>query len=125
MALTGFLVDGQCMSTSSEALTLLQSQYPQIAGNNFVSVGTATFLAPNTVILRLKVSSLDANTVAFRKKTFTLSPCDPAFPVGGGTVFDPIVGGAFFSLALTWVLAMYLIAKQSGLILSFIRGRRG
>lgn len=126
MALTGFLANGVCHSTSASALTALQASYPWLDNKMLFYVNTATFTAPNTFSLSVGSIRLDAvTTVLPAVKTFTLPMCDPAISIYGLTPFDPVVAAAFWMWALTMVLGCWLVAHNAGTIVNFINRIRG
>jgi hypothetical protein len=121
MAATGFLVNGNCHATSADAAIALQAPFPVVSGNQILSSAGVSFTAPNTFALSLEAAVVDSNMATVGIKTMTIAMCDPSLPVNGGTVFDPIVGAAFFSMAMTWVFGLFLIGKNAGAILNSIK----
>lgn len=122
MALTGFLANGVCHATSASALTALQASYPWLDNKTVFYVNAATFTAPNTFSLSVGSIRLDAVTAVLPAvKTFTLPMCDPAISIYGGTVFDPVVGAAYWSWAMTLILGLYLLARNAATIINAVR----
>ena len=117
----GFLANKICHETSVKAIVALQAEYPIINNGFIISVGTTTFTAPNTFTIAMRTIAINNNAVTNGTKAITLEVCDPAIPIYPGTVFDPIVGAAFWSWAMTFVLGVFLIAKNAQTILNAIR----
>ncbi len=118
---TGFLVNNYCHPTLSETLLALQADYPKLVGSFFVSTAGISYSAPNSFSQNINTVSLDSNKAFSGVKVFSVATCDPAIPIFPVTVFDPIVGAAFWSFAMTFVFGVYLLAKSSGIILSVIK----
>jgi len=122
MALTGFLANGVCHATSASALTALQATFPTTTNNILVWPTAATFTAPNTFTLTLQSLAMNATTAtAATAKAIKLPLCDPAISIYGGTVFDPVVGAAYWSWAMTLILGLYLVARNAATIINAVR----
>lgn len=122
MALTGFLANGVCHATSAQALVALQASFPWLDSKTLHYVTTATFTAPNTFNLTIGSKLLSGTTVtAPVLKAFNLPLCDPAISIYGGTVFDPVVGAAYWSWAMTLILGLYLVARNAATIINAVR----
>lgn len=117
----GFLANKICYETSAKAIVALQAEFPVIDAGAIISAGMVTFTAPNTFTIAIRSAVLTNNTVVNSNKAIMLAICDPAIPIYPGTVFDPIVGAAFWSWAMTFVLGVFLISKNIKIILSFIK----
>lgn len=121
MALTGFIVDGVCQASSAQALLALQANYPVISNGLYISTTGATFVAPNTFNVTMKTIAVNAATNTLAVKNFSLVQCDPLISLDGGTIFDPVIGAAFWSFAMTFVLGLYLVSRNSAAIISAIK----
>jgi len=117
----GFLANKICHATSGKAIVALQAEYPIIDSGFIISAGTITFTAPNTFTIAMRTIGVNNNTINNGNKAITLAICDPAIPIYPGTVFDPIVGAAFWSWAMTFVLGLFLISKNAKTILNAVK----
>lgn len=117
----GFLANKICHASSAKAIVALQAEYPVIANGFLISAGTTTFTAPNTFTIAMRTSAVNNNTATNGTKAITLEVCDPAIPIYPGTVFDPIVGAAFWSWAMTFVVGVFLVSKNVQTILNAIK----
>lgn len=120
MALTGFWVNGVCTDSQASAVAALNSQFP-IVTDAFFHTGSA--IASGTTAALLTTWTFNLGTVGgtwlMHAMIFNFSACDPAlYP---STIFDPLAAAAFWSLALTFTLGCWLMAKNAGVILSAIR----
>lgn len=123
MALTGFLVNNVCHATSAQALVAIQAPYPVVAGSApfLVSISGATFTAPSTFNLTLKVHSLVGAQEYLLNHLISLPFCDPAIPLNGLTLFDPVLAAGLWMFALTMVLGVWVLAKNAGIIIDMIK----
>lgn len=124
MALTGFLIHGQCYPTSAGALTALAADYPVISNSLFITPAGVTFTAPNAFTLTLRSTAVDTAVTQISTKSFSLVQCDPLLPVAANmTPFDPVAAAAFWMWGMTMVLGCYLVANNAGSVLRFIQGK--
>lgn len=120
MALTGFWVNGVCAASQADAVDLLNSQFPVVTGALFHS-GSAVANGTTGALLSVWTFNLSAvgGTYVNHNLSFNFSSCDPVLHVG--SVFDPVIAGAFWSFAMTFVFGCWLLAKNAGAILAAIK----
>jgi hypothetical protein len=125
MAITGFLIHGQCYPTSAGALTALAADFPVISNSLLITPAGSSFTAPNAFTLTLRSSVIDSAVTQISTKSFSLVQCDPLLPVAANiTPFDPVAAAAFWMWAMTMVLGCWLVANNAGLIVDFIKKSR-
>lgn len=123
MALTGFLVNGICAPSASQALIAFASEFPKVAGSNpdLIAFSGGTFTAPNTFNMNLLTHNLNGSQTTNLTHSIILVSCDPVISPLGGTVFDPVVGAAFWSFAMTFIFGVFLISRNAQAIISAIK----
>jgi hypothetical protein len=123
MALTGFIANGNCIDGSAAAINAIAAPFPIVSGStpSLVSFAGATFTAPNTFDVNMLVQDLTSSNSWNLSHSVILPICDPAIFLAGGNVFDPVLGAAFWSFAMTFVVGVYLLAKNAGVIIDAIK----
>ncbi len=122
MALTGFVFHEHCLASSNEAILAINTFFPSLTGQAISSLSAVTFTAPNSFTLSTTVVAFTSGaTIATYVKTITLQACDPAIPLLPITPFDPLIAAGFWSFAMTFVFGVWLLSKNAGAILNFIR----
>lgn len=132
MALTGFLVNtgttSICADGSANAIQALGARFPYVAGNQPVlcNIESSVFTAPDLFVNTVKCHDLTGTQWYQYSHDLRLMMCDPTLPIAGvvqGGVFDYVYAASLWSMAFTFVLALYLVSRSAGVILNFIRGR--
>jgi len=131
MALTGFLVNmgggnpSVCADGAANAILALGARFPYVAGSQplLCNLESSVFTAPNTFTNTIACHDLTGNQTWTIAHPLTLMQCDPTTYgfVTDGSIFDPVVGAAFWSFAMTFVLGLYLFSRNMGAIISAIR----
>lgn len=128
MALTGFLVNigggnAVCADGAAAAIQAIGARFPYVAGSQplLCSLENSVFTVPNTFTNTILCHDLSGNTDYLKTHAMALMQCDPAFPIGGGAAFDPVMALAFWSFAMTFILGCWIISKNVGLIMSAVR----
>ena len=128
MALTGFLVNigggnAVCADGAAAAIQALGARFPFVTGSQPVlcNLESSVFTAPNNFINTITCHNLTGNQAWTLAHDLTLMACDPAFPIGDASAFDPVMAVAFWSWALTFIFGCWIISKNAGLIMSAIR----
>lgn len=123
MALSGFIVNGNCIDGSAAAINALAASFPVVSGSapNLLSFGGAVFTAPNTFDVSVLVQDLTSASTWNLSHSVSLPVCDPAFSLLGGTVFDPVVGASFWSFAMTFIVGVYLVSRNASAIIEAVR----
>lgn len=134
MALTGFLVNigggnaSVCADGAANTIQAIGARFPYVGGSQPVlcNIESSVFTAPDIFTNTIKCHDLTGNQWYQYAHDLRLMACDPALPVAGVNladpgVFDPVLGAAFWSFAMTFIFGCWLLAKNAGVILSVIR----
>jgi hypothetical protein len=128
-AATGIFAAGKCWPDPATALLAFQSQYPMQSGNvlyqctNPTINTTARFF--NCSVRATTLSTAGNTTINNIAALYT--NCDPAtiptilLGVPPVNIFDPVVGAAFWSFAMSFVLGCFLLAKNANAILDAVK----
>lgn len=121
MALTGVLWSNVCYASTADALQAILAT-PQSIGATYVQgVVSASYDAVNNQF-NIGWQYIDMNSFNGTFLTYPpVYPCDPAISLNGMTVFDPVLGAAFWSFAMSFVLGVWILSKNAGAIMSAIK----
>lgn len=118
-ASANYAINNQCFATANEALDSFTSQYPKLSvfnnANNIVytwfSVSSASISGQNlTVVMRNNTTNLASIVIPIQNCT---NPSSPAY--------DYATGSMLWGFAFTFVLGLWYVSKNIGLILQAVR----
>lgn len=132
MALTGFLVNmgagnaTVCADSAANAILALGARFPYVAGSQplLCSLDSSVFSAPNIFSNSVTCHDLTGNGQWTYTHALTLMSCDPVSWPLGVTPLDAATAGAFWMFAVTMIVGLWIVSKNSGVILRMIEGWR-
>lgn len=125
MALTGFLVNigggsgAICSDSAAHAIDAIGARFPYVAGSNPVlcNLESSVFTAPNTFTNTIMCHDLTGGMSWTLAHSLHLSLCDPALPIGGGSVLD-VINSANVLANFTWGFAAMVLFFFWGFVIS-------
>lgn len=123
----GYLSHGQCFKTALEAATDICSKisFGPNWSNVLIFCRDVSVINNNIGRMILDQHNLGGSNIWVRQLDFPLLSCDYETTVHdsiGQVPFDYLYASGLWGLAFTFVLGLYLISKNAGLILALIRG---
>ncbi len=113
---TGFLSAGQCLSTFDEATDAHWSRVSPVVGDGFYS---QVIKQGGYWLLDMHTRDPNTNLITARSMA-TVST--PSFPVCDlPAEFSPVVAGSLFVFFFCFVMGLYIVSKNAGVILDAIR----
>lgn len=126
-AAVGFQVGSTCWNTLAEAQNYYFSAQPRLFTNSSTSgnkpdMNYFYFNTTSGLWTRALVTNV-STTPVYYAVTFSTSSCDTTDLrfTNTSAVFDPVVLAAFWSFAMTFVVGVWLLARNIGIIFSAIR----
>ena len=114
--MAAFAFGGLCYATPAAALVAFQTLYPIVGETQYTYLQTAKITAAGALTYDVRTRPLSSNTLTSRTGTLYLTPCDkPDAP------YDYANAGAIWAFFFSFTVVLWLIAKNAGLILDFIK----
>lgn len=131
MALTGFVVNGICAKSASDAVFAIGAMFPKLLGSTnpvMCNLSAASFSGGQTFSTTVSCHELNSAAQYIFVHPISLPLCDPLLsPVVLSDIFSmpasPDVQTAWL-IGFTLPLAMYLVAWGYGVVINMFRGGR-
>jgi len=111
-----YALSGSCYETTQEALQSFINSFPRDDGGNFVTLTTAT-LSGTTISYQALQRPWTGNALSSRTGSFILQTC----PEVTAPDFDPVSAGAIWTFFFSFVVSLWIVAKNAGVIINVVR----
>lgn len=111
-----YALSGSCYETTQDALQSFVSSFPRDDGGNFVTLTSAT-LSGTTISYQAQQRPWTGNTVSSRTGSFILQSC----PEVTAPDFDPVSAGIIWTFFFSFVVSLWIVAKNAGVIINAVR----
>lgn len=112
-----YALSGSCYETTADALQSFINSFPRDdGGGNFLSLTSAT-LNGATINYQVQQRAWTSNTLSSRTGSFVLQSC----PEVTAPDFDPVSAGLIWTFFFSFVVSLWIVAKNAGVIINAIR----
>lgn len=114
--MSAYAIGGLCYATPADALTAFNNLYPIVGETNMIYLVSSSVTASGELAYSLQTRPITGNNLNSRTGTLFLTPCTkPDAP------YDYANAGAIWAFFFSFTLLLWIIAKNAGLILNFVR----
>ena len=114
--MSAFAINGLCYAAPADALTAFNNLYPIVGETNMTYLVSSSVTAGGVLTYSLNTRPITGNTLTSRAGTLQLTPCtNPDAP------YDYANAGAIWAFFFSFTICLWLVAKNAGLIMNFIR----
>ena len=121
----GYWINGKCYPDSASTVVAFNSMYPKFESFSATSV---TNVVLNAGVLSYTGAQRDFwGGLTSGPISVSLAACsveglpDSLLGFPSVSVFDPVIGAAFFNFALAFVVGCFLIARNAGVIIDIVK----
>lgn len=111
-----FSFNGLCYATPNDALIAFKNLYPIVGETNYTYLVSSSVTTSGVLTYNLSTRPITADKVSGRNGTLSLTPCaSPEAP------FDYSHAGAIWAFFFSFTVSLWLVAKNAGLILNYVK----